>query len=567
MDRRQFNRKTLLVAFASAFSPLSASAAYGPFWFMPFWPPGQQKKSPKGPSDGNTPGNSDGPTPGKPAGSAATPGNGAATPGNSATSPSIPANAVNVRTYGAKGDGKANDTDAFKAASDEINKRDGGVLYIPAGTYMVGKQVFAGVTGKAYAYQPQPIIEIKKCSQPVTIMGEAGTKLIAAAGLKFGAFDPVSGQAFTPPSMPFTKSNHLANAYVMVNVHDNADVTITNLELDGNIQGLVLGGQWGDTGRQCRAIGILALQNQKLAVKNVHTHHHGQDGIEIGHYGLTPDSAPTPVHLVNVVSEYNARQGLSWVGGVGLVAINCKFNHTGTVRFSSAPAAGLDIEAENSVCRQGYFYGCEFTNNTGCCIVADSGDSAHMVFERCTVWGVRNWSIWPRKPYLVFKDCAIHGAMVNLYADASNMTASCRLFNCTIDDFPHPQYGPVFTSGDILIDMGGTKGQGVVFQGGQITATHGRSFYTINSDPKKPITIKNTILTHCGVPPRANYVCALNGVYLENVHFKEAFPTKPKSKYRIAIRNSVIGPNVVVDGPVAQAEIAPHVGTLPQGAT
>lgn len=48
-----------------------------------------------------------------------------------------PAGSLNVRDFGAKGDGTANDTAAFRQALAEAEKT-GSVLYLPAGTYAVG---------------------------------------------------------------------------------------------------------------------------------------------------------------------------------------------------------------------------------------------------------------------------------------------------------------------------------------------------------------------------------------------------------------------------------------------
>jgi polygalacturonase len=46
-------------------------------------------------------------------------------------------NAFDVRFYGAKGDGTTNDQAAFQAAVNAVNAIGGGVVYVPAGTYML----------------------------------------------------------------------------------------------------------------------------------------------------------------------------------------------------------------------------------------------------------------------------------------------------------------------------------------------------------------------------------------------------------------------------------------------
>jgi hypothetical protein len=96
------------------------------------------------------------------------------------------------------------------------------------------------------------------------------------------------------------------------------------------------------------------------------TNHHFREAVDRGDYPkgialicayplMKATEAPAPHVLINITSEYNARQGLSWVGGKGLTVTNSKFNHTGRATFMSAPGAGVDIEAEESVCRDGMF--------------------------------------------------------------------------------------------------------------------------------------------------------------------------------------------------------------------
>jgi len=49
---------------------------------------------------------------------------------------SRPASEYNVRTFGAKGDGKALDTDAVNRAIDAAAAAGGGTVWFPAGSYL-----------------------------------------------------------------------------------------------------------------------------------------------------------------------------------------------------------------------------------------------------------------------------------------------------------------------------------------------------------------------------------------------------------------------------------------------
>lgn len=337
-----------------------------------------------------------------------------------------------VKDFGAVGDGITNDTDAFYAAATAINAAGGGKLVIPPGTYIVGKQTFAGAMGLGYSYLGQSILEFISCTKSLIIEGNGATLKIAD-GLKFGSFDPVTGAIYNPPGLPFTNGNYRASIGYVLSAVFCKEVTVRDLEIDGNIQNVSLGGYFGDTGYQIAAYGLYFDGNQQVLVENVYTHHNALDGVLVKYASLNDTSPAYPHTFINVVSEYNARQGLSWVGGTQLTAINCKFNNTGQSTFYSSPGAGVDIEAESSVCRNGMFINCEFSNNTGAAMVADAGNSADVDFLRCKFVGQNNWAIWPKKPRFSFIDCLIVGSYVNSYT-SSNPGDATKYQRCLFTD-------------------------------------------------------------------------------------------------------------------------------------
>ena len=435
---------------------------------------------------------------------------------------------VSVKDFGAVGDGVTNDTDAFAAASARINALGGGTLVIPPGTYIIGKQTFAGAFGLGYAYAPSTVLSFNGCTKPVSVLG-CGAILKFASGLKFGSFNPVTG-AVHSPSLPFTNYDYVAavgNAIAFINC---ASVTVEDLEIDGNIANLTLGGLWGDTGRQIAAYGLYAYGNKNFQAKNIYTHHHGLDGVVIGYAGLTETSDYYPHVLANVRSEYNARQGLSWVGGSSLTAIGCAFNYTGRSTFSSAPTAGLDIEAESSVCRNGLFLNCEFKDNVGLGVVADSGDSANVTFINCKVVGTTNYATWTRKPRFVFQDCLIAGTIVNPHGSATDPASATKYIRCTVTDevsFGGTPYG------NYLIDTGGADnaffdscrvvstrsklcyGNNGIFQNCQMTLTAGTGFIVNQGEAavfQDATLIDNTFIENITTNPPADayYIYAPN---------------------------------------------------------
>jgi hypothetical protein len=337
--------------------------------------------------------------------------------------------------FGARGDGRTNDTDAFEAMSQALEARGGGTIELRRATYIVGRQ-HVGQPGEHYGYVPQRIIGARGCRAPITIRGNGAT-LRAQPGLRYGTFDPRTGQP-TRHSLPFYDVGEAAIPYhAMIGFSDCADVAIFDVELDGNLQRLSQGGPFGDAGIQVPGSGIILdkIRGDEI-VRNVHSHHHVQDGLMIN--GLSDLAlAGRTRRIENVRSEYNGRQGCSVVSGRGYAFANCRFAHTGKAGLESAPAAGLDIEAEEGINRDFSFTDCEFVDNAGCGMVADSGDSDGATFTRCTFVGTTAWAAWPSKPNFHFRDCTFVGGVVRNYghgeADPSKAT---QYFDCLFTDDP-----------------------------------------------------------------------------------------------------------------------------------
>jgi polygalacturonase len=49
---------------------------------------------------------------------------------------------VNVKDYGAKGDGVSDDVNAFQAAEDFVAAKGGGTVYVPSGVYIVSQPFY-----------------------------------------------------------------------------------------------------------------------------------------------------------------------------------------------------------------------------------------------------------------------------------------------------------------------------------------------------------------------------------------------------------------------------------------
>ena len=374
-------------------------------------------------------------------------------------------------------------------------------------TYIVGRQNRAQLAPTGYLYEPEPILAFAGIKGPLTIIGN-GAKLKAAAGLRYGTFSPLTDRK-SVHQMPYLGGGELATPYraMILISHCSGPIEIRDLELDGNIEALQIGGQYGDTGWQIPAIGLF-LQNNSSSerVINVHSHHHAQDGVQIsGVDGIRSRQVMTIFD--NVRCEYNVRQGVSLVGGRGYRFRNCTFNHTGKAMISSAPGAGVDIEAEGGKqIRDVSFEDCEFSNNTGAGLVADTGDSEGARFTHCTFIGTTNWSAWPDKPYFRFDDCEFVGALVHPYGDRDPERAT-QFRRCSFWDDPalsptRQVYGGV--NGDRPIaDLPGNLN--VLFRQCRFNLTH---------DTVLPWSV-DVIYSDCVLSQRSNKMSFPRGTYIE----------------------------------------------------
>jgi hypothetical protein len=346
------------------------------------------------------------------------------------------AGAVTPEQFGAKGDGVSNDSAAFAAMAAHVNAQGGGEIVLRRTTYIIGRQTQAFRRGTSFAFEPAKIMEFTGCTRPLVIRGN-GAVIRTARGLRYGTFNPVSG-AKTSNRMPYVAPGEIASPYrCMILAQDcSGPVEIENLELDGNVKALSIGGGYGDIGWQIPATGICLVDNRgPERLTRIYSHHHAQDGIMID--GTDRSRGPgVRSLLVGVRCEYNGRQGVSLVGGRGYDFRDCTFSHTGKAGISSPPGGGVDIEAEaGKKIRDVSFSGCTFSNNAGAGLVADSGDSEDARFTACTFVGATNWAAWPNKPRFRFDRCNFVGPIVRAFGDP-NPARATQFYDCTFRDDP-----------------------------------------------------------------------------------------------------------------------------------
>jgi hypothetical protein len=380
-----------------------------------------------------------------------------------------PAGIFTPEQFGAKGDGVTNDHRALAKLAEAVNAAGGGTIQLRKATYIVGEQRPTLDPAATYYYLPSPLLAFSRCARPIVIRGNGAT-LRCADGLLYGTFDQAGRPAHHP--LPYAGPGAATPyQYMIVADHCPGGIEISDIELDGNLKGLRLGGDYGDHGKQIPMDGIALSENTgPEVIRNVYSHHHGMDGVIIDGF---IDDGPSPVgaaarkqqRLVRGLrSEYNGRQGLSIVGGRGYVFEQCKFNHTGRAGIMSKPGAGVDIEAENGKLNRDFtFTDCEFIDNAGEGLVADSGDSEGATFTRCTFVGTTGWAAWPRKPRFRFHGCRFVGATVHAFGDVYPDRAA-HFYDCTfLDDPKLSPTGSVTGAGQPILDL--SDGKNVLLSG------------------------------------------------------------------------------------------------------
>lgn len=370
--------------------------------------------------------------------------------------------------FGAAGDGRTNDTAAFERLSAAVNSAGGGRIVLRPVTYLVGTQRRGG-PGEPYTFAPGPILRLARCSRPLTVEGNKA-RLRCAPGLRYGTFDRRTGARVDHP-LPYTTPGDLATPYdYMILIEScTAPVVVQDLELDGGVADLRIGGPWGETGWQIAAVGLYLRDNMGgETVRNLYSHHHAQDGVILA--GPSRAASSVPRSFANMRCHANGRQGMSIIGGRGYRFTDCRFTGTGRGPVSSAPGAGVDIEAEAGPVRDLVFTRCEFSDNAGCGLVADSGDSADARFVLCRFIGTTNWSVWPDKPGFVFTGCEFVGAVVRCHGSDVPGQAT-RFVRCRFTDDPaRSPNGRVYRNGP-MVNLGYSRN--VLFQGCTFSATHG----------------------------------------------------------------------------------------------
>lgn len=192
---------------------------------------------------------------------------------------------VNVKAFGAKGDGRTDDTKAIQRAINKV-AGTGGTVYVPPGTYRVH--------------------------------AVSGNRLTLRSNMTFKMTNDTVLKMF-----PTDKKNY--SVLRILNAHD---VTVKGGTLVGdrnNHKGR--GGEWG--------MGIFILEGSKrITISNVRAKNMWGDGFHV--------TDAEDVALCRIQAEGNRRQGLSIIKGNRILVTRSVFRDTHGTR----PGAGIDLEPD-----------------------------------------------------------------------------------------------------------------------------------------------------------------------------------------------------------------------------
>lgn len=231
------------------------------------------------------------------------------------------------------------------------------ISYLPAGTGAVAttvdkqldqyKSVFNMMT-EAQIADVQGNLEVLDVTAAVQAAWDAYPKILVPKGTyMIKAHNDVGGYAGLRPASNseiifeegavFKAITNDKDAYSIINITQKENVKIVNCNLIGDRDTHT--GVTGEFG-----IGVYILNSDNITIDGGNISKCWGDGIYLGQVASVGGS--TNVTIRDVVTDDNRRQGMSVISVDGMLVENCEFSNTN----GTAPAAGIDIEPNNTAC-------------------------------------------------------------------------------------------------------------------------------------------------------------------------------------------------------------------------
>lgn len=274
----------------------------------------------------------------------------------------------NASSYGLSESNDAeSNSKALKALSEDVVSKGCGIIIIPPGTYKVGYQ--KRNSGAEHdpdiirAYAPQDCLRLQGLTGDVSIF-MYGATLILDDGLRFGAFNPETGEPrpYSPTSNDMATRGDTGFIFNIVE-NPNSNITIAGGVMNGNMSNLILGGQWGDVGRQCDGYGMRIRNYKSLTIMDMDIIKMPLDGVYTGDgWYANKYKQPKPTNLYNVKISGCGRDNWSITGNGHYSAQGCYFSEAAQYEVSSNPASNINVETEAGKVYQVVIDNCVLSN-------------------------------------------------------------------------------------------------------------------------------------------------------------------------------------------------------------
>ena len=376
---------------------------------------------------------------------------------------------LNPYNFGALGDGTQNDYDniAFDAISKYIKASPlkGFAVHIPYGEYCVISQEF--VTGQGYKTTSALDIKFEGMTDKSILVHSDSAKLKLRDGLRFGFFDPNTGNAVANGSYA---ENYAANVGWIFSFCNIKKLVISGrVELDGNSSKANIGGRYSSGGFDTWAYGLWVVRVEDMHIENINTHDHLVDGIYIcgcsydgtAYRGASESASDrSKVDWINpnwhgvinnVTSTRNGRQCLSVTGGQNLTFNDCYFDKAGTddLPLQSMPKTTLDIETDLSSVRNLTFNKCFFGDAVypvACGVNIYGWDIRKVTFNDCKfINNVSYMTVSVGVPEVTFNECLLSGSLAYCGYYSQVESERTKFIECTITDDNIYRSSPITT--------------------------------------------------------------------------------------------------------------------------
>jgi hypothetical protein len=291
--------------------------------------------------------------------------------------PPIETKSHNVKDWGAKGDGRTNDTNAIKACMNYWNSKGGGEVFLPAGTYIINNIIIRNNITFNGAGKDKTILKPPPGSEWGCTLESRGTikegKYATGQNVTYQSDGWKSGQNITVSNL--TTDNTAAKKYGHgMRIVGSKNIKVINVKLIGAVQ-----------------YGIGGIHNQDLLFQGVDIINSGGDSIDMKNNGAinrnfvfrnctfrkgprAVSSAPVDIRCPKFVMEGCKFYGLGLIvkgrnsqpfTSYQCVIKNCEFNGTGE------GSSGIGLEGYESTVENCKFNGCEIGINTNAddCII------------------------------------------------------------------------------------------------------------------------------------------------------------------------------------------------------